>query len=464
MLAQLLNEGFVSECLTFTEAELGRTIASRRRRGAPSPLDDFSSDELREVQEALRASLDDLRAAPAVVADGVIPKDDFAFMPRDPLASIVQSVIDEHVDEHAPEAVEAQPPAKNRRSSGPPLVTGRQLRDVPLDTPEGNRRRWRPFEVGRPKILSDPRWLLSGVVIGWHKFKRKAQFVEPRATVDVADRARVLLVGDWGSGLPRAQDVAERMREHILAGVRDGRQLHVIHLGDVYYTGGEKEYQERFLRHWPVDHGTDIQSYTLMGNHDMYRGGHAFYGTALADDRFAAQEGSSVFALSHPNWLLLGLDTSYEDKALHGGQLDWIRDQMRDRGERRTALLSHHQLYSAYEPGAEPLGRQIEPVLNTGDVTAWFWAHEHRCLVYEHDDRGLEFASCVGHGGIPEYLIETGDTPYPPPLTYDYRRVEGDGREPFNTFGFAVVDLNGRHLDVRYIDEHGTEHHRAQVA
>ena len=48
----------------------------------------------------------------------------------------------------------------------------------------------------------------------------------------------------------------------------------------------------------------------------MYRGGHDFYATALADPRFHRQAGKSVFALRNNNWQFLGLDTAYEDKQL----------------------------------------------------------------------------------------------------------------------------------------------------
>ena len=34
--------------------------------------------------------------------------------------------------------------------------------------------------------------------------------------------------------------------------IADGRQVHAIHLGDVYYSGFAREYKNRFLRYWPV--------------------------------------------------------------------------------------------------------------------------------------------------------------------------------------------------------------------
>ena len=65
-------------------------------------------------------------------------------------------------------------------------------------------------------------------------------------------------------------------------------------------------------------------------------------------------------------------------------------------------------------------------MLETGRIDAWFWAHEHRCLVYKPHMK-IGFSSCVGHGGIPEYLIAKEGQPYPEPLAYDYRLQHGDG-------------------------------------
>ena len=328
------------------------------------------------------------------------------------------------------------------------------------------------FEVTRPLIFSDPRWLWSGVVIEYYKYKHDpATFggvPDQGEEIVMADDARVVLVGDWGSGIERAQNVANRIREQLDDGVRAGREQHVVHLGDVYYTGAEKEYERNFLPYWPVRSGEGMGSYALVGNHDMYRGGHAYYDTCLTESRFTYQRGRSVFALRNDHWQLLGLDTSYEDAGLYGEQAEWVLDQLSGNPGHRTALLTHHQLFSPYdERGGKStspkLREKIAPVLATHRIDAWFWAHEHRCLVYgEHE--GVRFSSCVGHGGIPEYLIEREGAPYEAPMRYDYRRKHGTGIEPWNTFGFAVLDLRGADMTVRYIDERGCTHHEVHLA
>jgi predicted phosphodiesterase len=244
-------------------------------------------------------------------------------------------------------------------------------------------------------------------------------------------------------------------------GRQDGQQQHVIHLGDVYFTGAKREYKNNFLHHWPVHYGESFGSFIVCGNHDMYRGGYDYYGTALADPRFAQQAGKSVFALRNANWQFLGIDTAYEEKRLSKGQDQWIKDQLDNAENRRTTILSHHPLWSDYGPEVgEDLRNQIGPILadEQRHIDAWFWGHEHRCAVFKPRNP-VDFTSCVGHGGIPSYLTAAESDPYPPNVKYEYRKQHGRGWQPWNTFGFAVLDLDGRNMHVRYIDESGTMHH-----
>ncbi len=310
------------------------------------------------------------------------------------------------------------------------------------------------MEVAHPKFLSDPGWVLSLWAILKGRHKGRAPFVErPAVAPPLAQRARIVLVGDWGSGLPRAIAVARRITERLAEPAVAHVQKHVIHLGDVYYTGERDEYLDNFLAHWPVAHGSDVASFALMGNHDMYSGGHAYYRTALADGRFARQQGSSMFVLANEHWQFLGIDTAYEDAGLHGAQAAWI-DQLRtDNPGRRTALLSHHQLFSAHEDTAEKLREKIAPVLARQPLDAWFWGHEHRSIAYR-DVQNVRYASCVGNGGIPEYLVPRRAFDG---LVYEDDRKYGHGLEPWNTFGFAVLDVDGPEIAVTYVDETGAD-------
>jgi Calcineurin-like phosphoesterase len=412
------------------------------------PLAEFSAEQIQEVIDELDRACDELSSERD-------RESDWMCIPSIPILAILQSELTT--------AFEQLPWAFARLDEdnvdGRIAQTPDQIRVTHL---------WGPYEVTDPPIFGDPRWLWMEVVKLWYKLKDdKIDFGGlPTQPVTIANEARIVLVGDWGSGHKRAKKVAREIRKILKKGLDEGKEQYVIHLGDVYFTGSGKEYEKNFLRYWPVKHGEDIGSFIICGNHDMYRGGHAYYGTALADSRFAQQDRKSVFALRNDNWQFLGLDTAYENKQISNGQVQWIERQLKSAPNHRTTMLSHHPLWSAYRDTGQELRKQISPVLAGRRIDAWFWGHEHRCLVYK-PRKPVDFTSCVGHGGIPSYLTAAKGDPY---LKYEYRKRHRHGLlhqllglllglKPRNTFGFAVIDLDARDMHVRYIDEDGTPHH-----
>jgi hypothetical protein len=254
------------------------------------------------------------------------------------------------------------------------------------------------------------------------------------------------------------------MRRVLEQGKARNLTQHVIHLGDVYYSGWAHEYRRRFLPYWPVraEEASLIGSWALNSNHDMYSGGYGFFDLLLADSRFERQEQSSLFMLRHPNWNILGLDTAWDEGVLHGSQLSWMAEHLDDRA-RETLLLSHHQLFSAYESGNPELLLQLDPVLAKRRIKAWFWGHEHRCVVYRPFNN-VEFGRCIGHGGIPAYMWHGTEDSYPTPAIYEDRRCFTRGLERWAVFGFVVLDFDGPRIEVIYIDENGQIPHREVIS
>jgi hypothetical protein len=482
MIEQFLNRDYMLAIAAAVTQGVGREAEAKERGTSPArrgraadPLADVTSRELREFAEALQQApdlepvlrrRDSTRPPPARRGETELMKEDSVYIPRDRLLSIVQSAVEESVEQHQPDAIEEPPsPLRGGRRAGRPVptITDRRLKDAPLQVTPG-RRVWRPFEVatGRWVWLSDPRWVFSLA----HKLWRDAtdnfaSFVAEPQTVTFENDARIFLFGDWGSGLDRAVRVADQIKKEM---ARSGRRQNiVVHLGDVYYSGTEREVKRRLLEPWPVDSPATTLSFTLAGNHDMYSGGHGYFEHALTDSRFGRQGGCSYFALQNDHWQLLGLDSAYEDAGLHAEQAAWAQATILERPNTiGTVLLSHHQPFSAHGEGNPILRRKIAPVLATKRVDAWIWGHEHRCIEYgptEVDGNPLSFSSCLGHGGVPEYLIMKEGETKPPPWAYEYLRVDSDDFQPWGTFGFAVMELKNEKMSIRYIDEHGLNHH-----
>jgi Calcineurin-like phosphoesterase len=456
MIADFLNREVVLAHLDMIRDDLKKT-PDANSGALLAELDAAQSREEETSSGQIGFDLDDRRSA------GAAPSmDEQVFLSRDPMVSLLQSALDEWAVENADVITEKAPEAAHgdRRSveSGGIMITNQRLAKPPAIRKVDDRRLLDQFST------TDVRWVRSLMASAVTKFRGKHAFnPEPAKPVVLPSRARLVIVGDWGSGLPRAQKVAARMREVIDEGIESDLTQHVVHLGDVYYSGWPKEYQRRFLPYWPVktEEADRIGSWSTNSNHDMYCGGYGYFDTMLADPRFAAQSKSSFFNFVHPNWNIAALDTAWDEGELHGPQVQWLTDIMSDKS-RKTLLMSHHQLFSAYESNSEKLATQLDPLLKGRGIDAWFWGHEHRCIFYE-PHQNVQVARCIGHGGVPVYMNHREDDPMPNPGKYEYRSFFKRGLERWAMFGFAVLDFDGARISVRYINEDGGVPHDTET-
>jgi hypothetical protein len=208
------------------------------------------------------------------------------------------------------------------------------------------------------------------------------------------------------------------MAEEVADALAHGREAHVIHLGDVSYSGLPSEIRQHVLACWPVtpeQARAGVTSWSLNGNHDMYSGGFGYFETLLGDPRFAYQHFRPTArrpALPARRAIVdfVGLDTSWDTDVMSKGasgvledpQAGFVAEIARETPGRKLVLLSHHQLMSAYERDdlGPVLPAKLGPVLDSGRVAAWWWGHEHRCMGFEAA-HGVRFPRCPGHGGVP---------------------------------------------------------------
>ncbi len=139
-----------------------------------------------------------------------------SYIPRDLVLSLFQAEHEEHLDRDRPQQV-------TMASERQPMAT----------------RSVEPFSEGYG--------IDSGFVISFlkslpkHLIQRMLFRLPPGQPRKhpLATDARIVVVGDWGTGEGLAIEVADRMREVIAdAGARE---VHVVHLGDVYYAGTRME-------------------------------------------------------------------------------------------------------------------------------------------------------------------------------------------------------------------------------
>lgn len=468
MINQILNRHFVLDQLRDVQEELKRLAADDRRRGSmPEEARELTKNDFDEAVSLLEENWAKELESPSGQPGFNLPEsrrgedgpeiDDVSFFSRNPVISNLQSALEEYIEERDPHAIKRiQPTGRRSRKKSEFIITDRELKDARIREAPKGRRLFDKFSI------TDIRWASCLFAMGIRKFRDKHTFnPKPATPRPIANKVRLIIFGDWGSGLPRAQKVSTEISKILHEGETNGIEQHVIHLGDVYYSGWGKEYKNRFLRFWPVKENQKdaITSWSLNANHDMYSGGHAYYETLLRDLRFRSQEKSSFFSLANRNWRILGLDTGWDDGGLKEPQPEWVREQAEEakRAGQKVMLLSHHQLFSVFEEGKQRLAALLEDSLMRGLIHSWIWGHEHRCILYG-PYKDLQFSACLGHGGVPVYMTHKEDSPLPQPATYEYRNSIKSGLESWALFGFAVLDLSNNYAGIRLIDENGYTH------
>jgi Calcineurin-like phosphoesterase len=271
----------------------------------------------------------------------------------------------------------------------------------------------------------------------------------------IPPKVKIALAADWGTGTKSAYAVGDEI---------SARNPDVtIHLGDVYYSGTAKEYRTYFLdpRYWPRG---ALGTFVLNGNHEMYSGGEGYFEEALPE----LHQQTSFFCLENDFWRIVAVDSGYHStrgiRRLFGDstKLDpvnvtWLQ-QIFDESTKPVILLSHHQLFSAFEGGYPKLGNQLEPFLDK--VHLWIWGHEHKLAGYQAyaaDGKTMVRARCIGHGGMP---IELGwKRTRPEPVVFSDERFSNRivRRSRLGYCGFAWLEFDGPTLTITYIDELGTE-------
>jgi hypothetical protein len=358
---------------------------------------------------------------------------------------------------------------------------------------------------------NDLDWL-STVVQGLiTRIEGKHPFNPKPAEKKIANDARLVLFGDWATGLPRARALSGRIEGALQEAT--GRQRHVIHLGDVYYSGLPDEYVRRFLNYWPVGEpaapapgaadavDNAVYSWNLNGNHDMYSGGHGYFALVSGNPSlgvraagFSHQLGASFFRLYNDHWQIIGLDTAYVDNDLAPGQQHMLNQWVTKNPNLRTILLSHHQLGSSREQRHVSRGifeqtqKVREPTQGSKyPIAAWFWGHEHRCFHFE-PYKGVQVPFCLGNGGVPELLspdftllalkddvarvignlvriVNPVRWKMPPPkVSWKPKKPSVDPqRLRWEQFGHVVLDFEGSSCTAEYRGEGCSEDGRGEV-
>jgi hypothetical protein len=318
---------------------------------------------------------------------------------------------------------------------------------------------------------------------------------------DMGDQALLSIAGDWGTGTDEARHVMSQMEGH--------KPDYTIHLGDVYYVGDKPEISENCLGKSNSKTGTTgvtwlpgtKGSFALMGNHEMYACGDAYFNEFLKKlgplDGNGTPKGqeASFFALENTHWKIIGLDTGYYSAGpatvlnglshilghipaiqnwfrksptfkpsckLHASLMEWLKgvlNRKAEEPEKEIILLSHHQYYSSFEDWYQNAAVQLREFIPPDKTVLWFWGHEHRMAIYDRfgvKDGIRAFGRCVGHGGMP---VARGAIPEIKDcrcVIYDNRAYPNNENIDVGYNGFANLRFDGPVLTVEYYDLYNT--------
>jgi hypothetical protein len=410
--------------VTFSELEKLQNKFNEAVDRSPEGLDDIPPIELATLRARIPSAIAVLR--------GEQTRHGVMFSPGHQLASLMQSMVIENATDLRP------------------LPDGETLEAV-FDT-------------------HDWRWIRTL----WHMLKdTKKKFPwqkppsNPESVPQFGKSARLAVFGDWGTGLYGAPIIAKT--------IADSKRAFdiILHLGDVYYSGTEGEFKDRFTAIWPGKEGAISRS--LNGNHEMYSGGRPYFNTI---QRAPFRQESTYFAYSNEDWIIACLDTAYEDHDLTQDQVDWLNNIAADAKNRKIVLFSHHQPFSLLSQQGPKLQAKLKNLLEGKKIFAWYWGHEHECVIYDRHQSWNMYGRCVGHAGMPEFRPGTLGGVVP---NRQLRRFEAtsdspgalvlDGPNPYikgqetdyTPHGFVSLEFDGATLVEHFHDPDGTEFKNSEL-
>jgi hypothetical protein len=294
------------------------------------------------------------------------------------------------------------------------------------------------------------------------------------------DFISIALASDWASDTQDSIDICENIKSR-------HDPDYTIHIGDIYFVGAPPEVKKNFVSpNSPWVRG-NTGSFAVMGNHEMYARGIAFFkyllptmGIKTSDGKYDKQK-AGFFCLENDYWRIIGIDTGYHsigipiieflpfcspDSHLDKILMNWLIETVKlgDPNDKRGILiLSHHQYITAFNSESEYAvpARQLSSILKRGQKLLWLWGHEHKLSLYEKEkirDDLFVYGRCIGHGGLPIEIKSNSFTKsskkkgYSKLVMFDKRfRMEIEGTElGFN--GYAVLKIRDSELKIEYYD------------
>lgn len=289
----------------------------------------------------------------------------------------------------------------------------------------------------------------------------------------------IAVTSDWATDTAESFAIAEQIRNH--------NPDFTIHVGDTYYVGAPFEILSNFVEAGSPWVRGNSGSFAVLGNHEMYARGDAFFehllpalGIRNPAGAYTGQK-AGYFCLQTPYWRILGLDTGYHstgkpvlefipglepDCHFDDTQMDWLKNTVNlgDPSDKRGILIfTHHQFITAFgkEPEFSKPAQQLASLLGPERTVLWLWGHEHKLAFYQkmRIDTGTSvYGRCIGNGGTPieinakNFTLDKDKSGYKALVAFDKRFQKAVNDNPLGFNGYSVLKLERETLTLSYYD------------
>lgn len=270
-----------------------------------------------------------------------------------------------------------------------------------------------------------------------------------------ADEVNLLLLGDWGDGSVRQQQVARGMAAYVAAG---GVQYHAaLTMGDNFYLGirgiDDSRWQTLFEDCYDASK-LNFPFYVTLGNHD-YDGSRwktqRAYAVAHPDSRWKMPGNwyRLDFPAQRPLVTVLMLDSNRGELSRQqwAEQLAWMQRELADRKAPWVVCVAHHPLFSNGVHGDNPaLQQEWGELFQKYAVNLYVVGHDHDLQHLRVPGRGTYFVVCGGGGA-------------------GTRLLWGDRYSLFGRagHGFGHLRISRDAMEMRLLDADGVELYRSSI-
>lgn len=329
-----------------------------------------------------------------------------------------------------------------------------------------------PVDPGRTKFetnadilgwifFSGPHYLLPSKKHPFHSHDNKAysqgkNFIDNMEEATADKPVEVAVFADFGTGYYHSRYIAKQLKE--------AKYPYAVHLGDVYYSGTQKEFDENFIRELdPILNDTCL--YTLNSNHEMFSGSVPYfkYIVKRLNNPKQKQRGS-YFCLRNSQFNLIGIDTDYYEQSRYSNAKlrIWLENRLiegRNAGQMNILFSANEP----YEHNSSDLTDLInldlrKLLIDKKLVDLWFWGNVHYCALYDRTSKLPFIGSCVGHGGYP-YYTQSKDEDYKCPVRVRFLETKSrfwkwpQMRQDVGNNGYCVMSLkHDGSVELKYLD------------